>query len=157
MLIGVIADTHGLLRPQVFDVFSGVDRILHAGDIGRDEGILTELGALAPVDAVYGNTDGFPLSERLPEWQILTFGRVRVFLTHICGGPARFRLDWPGIGEIEAAVFGHSHKPLVQRENGILFLNPGSAGPKRFSLPISVGLLRIEGSRVDGEIVPLAG
>ncbi len=155
MLIGVISDTHGLLRPEVFDVFAGVDRILHAGDVGRDDGLLIELAALAPVDAVHGNTDGFPLRQKLPESRTLDLQGVVVFLAHICGGPTQLRRHWPKLGKIDVVVFGHTHKPLNQWDNGVLFFNPGSAGPRRFSLPISLGLLRIETSRVEGQIVIL--
>ncbi len=155
MLIGVISDTHGLLRPRVFDVFAGVDRILHAGDVGRDEGLLIELAALAPVDAVHGNTDRFPLCQKLPESLTLELEGVTLFLAHICGGPAQFRLHWPALGKIDVVVFGHTHKPFKQWDNGVLFFNPGAAGPRRFSLPVSVGILRLEAGRVNGEIITL--
>ena len=152
--IGVISDTHGLLRPSVLERFAGVHRILHAGDVGNPD-ILTQLETVAPVTAVCGNVDGFPLRERLPESRTLELGEIQAFLTHIGGRPAEMRALYPEIQGAGLVVFGHSHQPHQERHGPTLFFNPGSAGPRRFSLPVTVGLVEVQGSEVAAELIHL--
>ena len=154
MLVGVISDTHGLLRPQVFDLFQDVETIIHAGDIG-DQNILSDLRTLAPVQAVCGNTDGFPLAEQFPPKRSFQLEDVKVFLTHIGGNPQQMRSLYPEIEDSDLVIFGHSHKPLHVQDGKILFFNPGSAGPVRFSLPVTLGKIRIEKSSIAAEIVEI--
>ena len=145
MRVGILSDTHGLLDSRVLEIFRGVERILHAGDVG-DETILVELGALAPVTAVAGNVDTFPLAERLRETEILQCASQRVLLTHQVGkvgkpSPAlleRLREERPTL-----VVFGHTHAPFYGEIEGVRYLNPGAAGPRRFALPRTVALLEI--------------
>ena len=150
VLIGLISDTHGLVRPKVFDALSGVDHILHAGDVG--EGVLVELQAIAPVRAVFGNTDppdtpGLVDSLRL-EFEGLT---VHVSHGHELGSPTAGKLLQHY--DADVIVYGHTHKPLVERRGRQLIVNPGAAGPRRFNLKPSVARLRIDNGRADGEIV----
>ncbi|RPJ80316.1 MAG: metallophosphoesterase [Acidobacteria bacterium] len=154
MIVGVISDTHNLLRPQVFDVFAGVDRIIHAGDIGTGD-ILVELETIAPVHAVYGNTDRFPLVERLKDKEQLTLGEVRVFVTHIGGKPKEMRRFFPEVAHSDVVIFGHSHRPLHVVDDNVIFFNPGSAGPRRFSLPVTVGKIEINDGKIKAQIVEL--
>jgi putative phosphoesterase len=138
--IGVISDTHGLLRPEVFHAFEGVDHILHAGDIG-DEDVLIELRAIAPVTAVAGNVDGFRCGDAREEARV-ELGGLRFYLTHILDRPARPRPEVREALREQAAdvvVFGHSHLPHDERRDGVWFFNPASAGPRRFDYPVSVG------------------
>ena len=142
MRIGVISDTHGLLRPEVFDAFAGVDHILHAGDIGSAV-VLEELRAIAPVTAVAGNVDGFRCGDA-GETARVTLGGLRFFLTHILDRPRRPRREW--LDELRRApadlvVFGHSHLPHDELIEGVRYLNPASAGPRRFDYPVSVALI----------------
>jgi uncharacterized protein len=154
MLIGLIADTHGLMRPDVASAFAGVDRILHAGDVGGRD-VLWELGQIAPVDAVLGNTDPFELM--LPPVFTDDIGDLVVTLTHghALGSPRPDALArrYPAADVI---VFGHTHQPLVERVGRALVINPGAAGPRRFKLAPSVARLRIEDGKADVEIVSLA-
>lgn len=154
MILGVISDTHNLLRPEVFDVFAGVDRIIHAGDIGSAD-ILVQLEAIAPVDAVYGNTDRFPLIESLKDRQELTLGDSRVFVTHIGGKPKEMRRFYPEVALANLVIFGHSHRPSHLVDDGVIFFNPGAAGPRRFSLPVTVGKIEIKDGEIKAEIVQL--
>ncbi|HJU90841.1 MAG TPA: metallophosphoesterase family protein [Gemmatimonadaceae bacterium] len=152
-LIGLISDTHGLLRPDVHDVFTGVELILHAGDVGGDE-ILDELGLIAPVMAVYGNTD--PVDHpRLSAGIRRQIDGVSIHVSHGhevgSPNPARLLARY----EEQVLVFGHTHKPIVTRSESRLVVNPGAAGPRRFDLAPSVGLLRIRSGVPDVEIVPL--
>jgi uncharacterized protein len=155
LILGLISDTHGLLRPEVFRVFEGVDRILHAGDVG-DPDILDELGAIAPVQAVWGNTDYGELRTRLPERVDVELDGVSVRLIHgqQFGSPTGVRVATanPEVGMI---VFGHSHTPEIQRLGNVLAVNPGSAGPARFSLPITVGIAEIQEAQVEARLVEL--
>jgi hypothetical protein len=154
VIVGVISDTHNLLRPQVFDVFAGVDRIIHAGDVGSGD-ILVELETIAPVHAVYGNTDRFLLMERLKDKEELSFGSVRVFVTHIGGKPKEMRRFYPEVAQANVVIFGHSHRPLHLIDDGVIFFNPGSAGPRRFSLPVTVGKIEINDGKIEARIVEL--
>ncbi len=151
MLIGLISDTHGQLRPGVLEQFAKVELILHAGDIG-DEDILTELESIAPVHAVVGNTDGSPLTQRLPEVQELTLHGHRVVVTHghLLGSPTPESLC-AAHPNADIIVYGHTHKPYVGRFNGTLVVNPGAAGPARFRLKPSIATL--EWNRFSEEIV----
>jgi uncharacterized protein len=148
--VGLIADTHGLLRPEAKAFLRGADYIIHAGDIG-DGAILDELRAISRVCAVRGNNDEGPWAERLPETETLRLGSVGVYVIHDLGG---LRIDPAALGA-QVVVSGHSHKPSLERRQGVLFLNPGSAGPRRFRLPIALGELCIEGSSVSARLVEL--
>jgi len=157
MRLGVIADTHGLLRPAVFDVFAEVDHILHAGDVGSDE-ILIELQALAPVTAVYGNTDGFDVRRRCP--QVATVELDGLYLTVTHGDqfgtptPDILRAAFP---DADVIVFGHTHRPLLEMvDKTVTVMNPGSAGPRRFDILPSVGIMELEpGIPPRARLVPL--
>ncbi len=157
MRLGVISDTHGLLRPEVFDVFSGVDHILHAGDVGSAS-LLTDLEAIAPVTAVYGNTDGWDLRERLPQVAALELDGFNVVVTHGdqlgVPNPARLHAAYP---DAEILIFGHTHRPMLTLVDVVVtVMNPGGAGPRRFDLPASVGILELEaGIPPRGRLVPL--
>jgi uncharacterized protein len=155
--LGVISDTHGLLRPEVFDVFAEVDHILHGGDVGRPA-ILDELGTLAPVTAVYGNTDGGDIRTRLPQVATIELDGFTIVVTHgdQFGSPTpeRVQAAFPGA---EIIVYGHTHRPLLTLVDVVVtVMNPGGAGPRRFSLPPSVGILELEpGIPPRGRLVPL--
>jgi uncharacterized protein len=127
-----------------------VERILHAGDIG-DEGILAELSRLAPVTAVVGNNDHGPWTRSLATTEEVRVGSVTILVTHI---RAQLAIDPETVGA-SVVVYGHSHRPESVRQGRVLFFNPGSAGPRRFKLPVTVGRLRVRGRRVEGEIIPL--
>ena len=145
-----MSDTHGLLRPQALARLRGVDRIVHAGDIGDPE-ILLALAAVAPVTAVRGNNDRGAWARALPESAVLAVGPVRLYVLHdlkTLGG----NLPAPAI---DVVIAGHSHKPSLAERDGVLFMNPGSIGPRRFTLPIAMGFLTVQGSSVRGELVYL--
>lgn len=149
-LLGVISDTHGLVRPEAVAALSGAELIVHAGDVGGAD-VLDRLGALAPVVAVRGNIDRGPWAAALPETEIVTVGGVTLYVLH---DVARLDLD-PAAAGFRAVIAGHSHRPRIEHRNGVLFLNPGSAGPRRFSLPIALARLRLRGTALDAEIVEL--
>ena len=157
MRLGVIADTHGLLRPEVFDVFRDVDHILHAGDLGPID-VLTELESLAPVTAVYGNTDGPEVRSRLLQVAQIELDGFRIVVTHgdQLGSPTPDKLH-AAFPEAEILVFGHTHRPLLTLVDVVVTaINPGGAGPRRFGLPPSVGILELEpGIPPRGRLVPL--
>ena len=157
MLVGIISDTHGLLRPQVFTAFEGVDHILHAGDVG-DPNILIALEAVAPVTAVWGNTDEWEIRERVPEVARLSLAGIAAVVVHgqQFGTPTPKRVA-AAHQDAGLIVFGHSHVPLIERVGETLAVNPGSAGPKRFNLPTTVALATIEGGKVEARLVPLLG
>ena len=145
MRIGVISDTHGLLRPEVFDVFRKVDHILHGGDVGNQE-ILIELEALAPVTAVFGNTDGMELRARLPAVARVVLEDFDIVVTHGdqfgSPEPARLVTEFP---DADIVVYGHTHRPLLELvRDSITVMNPGGAGPRRFDLRPSVGIMELE-------------
>lgn len=148
--IGVISDRHGLLRPEAVAALRGVERIVHAGDIGSPD-VLRALAEVAPVTAVRGNNDRGPWAEALRATEVVEVGEARLYLLHDVG---ELDLD-PRAAGFAAVVFGHSHKPRQEQRDGVLFFNPGSAGPRRFTLPVSVGRLRVAGGRVRGELVSL--
>jgi uncharacterized protein len=136
--VGLISDTHGLLRPEATAFLRGCSHIVHGGDIGN-AGVLQELAALAPVTAVRGNNDVGPWAESIRETESLVIGGVRLYALHDL---ARLDLE-PAAAGVRVVISGHSHKPSVAERGGVLFVNPGSAGPRRFKLPISVGELVI--------------
>ena len=147
--IGLISDTHGLLRPEALAALRGSDFIVHAGDIG--EGVLETLATLAPVAAVRGNNDRAPWAERLAPTQRLRLGEVTL---HVLHDLAELDID-PGAADVDVIVTGHSHRPVIERRGGVLYVNPGSAGPVRFRLPVSVALLQVTGRDVAARIVEL--
>jgi len=148
--IGVISDTHGLLRPEACRALAGVDHILHAGDIG-DATLLESLARLAPVTAVSGNNDHGPWARRLPQTAQVRLGGVTIVMTHIL---ASLDVDPADLGA-SVVVYGHSHRPEKIRRGGVLYLNPGSAGPRRFKLPVSIARLDVAAGRVRARLVPL--
>jgi uncharacterized protein len=148
--IGVISDTHGLLRPEALAALQGSDFIIHAGDVG-DPDVLKHLERIAPVTAIRGNVDVAHWARHLPDTAVFRQSGIAIYLIH--DGQ---QLDISPQREGYAAVIcGHSHKPMNEMQNGVLFFNPGSAGPRRFNLPVSLGRLQIEGGRLSGEIVLL--
>jgi hypothetical protein len=155
--LGVIADTHGLLRPEVLGVFRDVDHILHAGDVGPLD-LLAELEALAPVTAVYGNTDGWDVRARLPAVARVELDGFRVVVTHgdQLGMPTPEKLQ-AAFPDAEILVFGHTHRPVLTLVDVVVtVMNPGGAGPRRFDLLPSVGILELEpGIPPRGRLVPL--
>jgi putative phosphoesterase len=149
--IGVISDTHGLLRAEARAFLAGCDYIIHGGDVGG-AAILEDLEALAPVIAVRGNNDGESWAKGLRETELIRLGGIFVYVIHDL---SQLDIDPAPLG-IRAIVSGHSHKPLIEERAGILYINPGSCGPRRFKLPISIGELRVEGGNVSARIVELA-
>jgi hypothetical protein len=151
MKIGVVSDTHGLYRPQIAKALAGVERILHLGDVGKPS-VLQELAKIAPVTAVRGNVDTEGPCAELPETDVVMLAERYVYMLHNLDS---LHLD-PAAGKFAAVLFGHSHVPNFYTRRGVLYFNPGSCGPRRFNLPITVGLLTVSG---DGEftarIVPL--
>ena len=147
--IGLISDTHGLLRAEAADVLRGSDFIVHAGDIG--EGVLEPLSTIAPVTAVRGNNDCAPWGARLNETERLRFGEITLLVLHDLADLATA----PKAAGVDVVVTGHSHRPKIEHRDGVLYVNPGSAGPRRFSLPISVAVMQIVGRDVNVRIVEL--
>jgi putative phosphoesterase len=150
MLIGVISDTHGLLRPEAVEALAGSDLILHAGDVG-EAGILEKLAKIAPVIAVRGNVDSGAWSARLRDRERIECQGALLYMLHDVN---MLDLD-PAAAGIHAVISGHSHKPVLQKRDGVLYLNPGSAGPRRFKLPVALARLRIEDSKLAAEQVLL--
>ena len=150
VILGVISDTHGLLRPEAVEALRGSDRILHAGDVGASE-ILEALAQIAPLTAVRGNVDSEPWARALPETEVVEAGGVCVYILHSLG-PLDLKPEAAGF---RVVVYGHSHQPKIEEKNGVLYFNPGSAGPRRSNLPVSVGRLVIEAGRVRAELVEL--
>lgn len=145
--IGLISDTHGLLRPEALAWLAGSDRIVHAGDIGKPE-ILQQLAGIAPVVAVRGNNDEGAWAESLDATRVERFGDIDILVIHDL---AELDVD-PRAAGVRAVVSGHSHAPKVHERDGVLYVNPGSAGPRRFKLPISLGELLIEGSSITANL-----
>lgn len=145
--VGLISDTHGLLREEATEFLRGSDFVIHAGDIG-DSQVLRELSAIAPVTAVRGNNDQDAWAEPIPETAVLQVGEVSVYVLH---NLAELDLD-PAAAGFQVIVSGHSHKPSVERRDGVLYVNPGSAGPRRFKLPVSVAELEIAGASVKARL-----
>ena len=150
MLIGVLSDTHGLLRPELLPALVGVDHILHAGDVG-DPAILTELSRIAPVTAIRGNIDTHGPNSLLPTTEAIELAGCLIYMLHSLDD-----LDLnPQAAGIGVVLYGHSHQPSTELRNGVLYLNPGSAGPRRFNLPITYALLRVHNSQPQAEILHL--
>jgi len=145
MRIGVVSDTHGLLRPEVATALAGVERILHLGDVGKAS-VLKALEEIAPVTAVRGNVDRDGVCGRLPETEVLLLEGCYIYMLHDL---KTLHLD-PAAGKFAAVLFGHTHVPNFYRKKGVLYFNPGSCGPRRFELPVAVGVLTIG---ADGELV----
>ena len=148
--VGLISDTHGLLRPEAVAFLRGSDVIIHAGDIG-DANVLRELNDLAPVTTVRGNNDKGLWAKAIAESQVLQVADVFIYIIH---DVAELDLD-PAAAGFQVVVSGHSHKPVTQTRNGVLYVNPGSAGPRRFSLPVAVAELEIAGLSVKANVVEL--
>ena len=148
--IGVVSDTHGLVRPGLLQAFSGVEMIIHAGDIGGP-GVLRVLRAHAPVVAVRGNMDGGPWARGLPETEVVDIDGSLFYVLH---DDNEIDLD-PAAAGFRAVISGHSHRPSLCRRNGVLFLNPGSAGARRFRLPVSAAMLHLNGESLRVELIEL--
>jgi len=149
--VGVISDTHGLLRPQAIAALRGSDYIIHARDVG-DPAILTELSGIAPITAVRGNVDRERWARDLPATNVLQLNGVAIYVLHDL---AELDLD-PRSANFAAVIFGHSHRPSQEMRNGVLFFNPGAAGPRRFTLPVTIGRLGVGSAAVSGEILTLS-
>jgi hypothetical protein len=149
-LVGVVSDTHGLLRPEVLQVFKDVSLILHAGDIGGPE-VLDDLRGLAPVIAVRGNNDIGKWARRMPKSKEALVGAVSIYMLHDL---KEMRVK-PSSDDFQVVVSGHSHRPCVDHREGVLFVNPGSAGPRRFKLPVSVARMIVQGTNVQAELIEL--
>jgi putative phosphoesterase len=150
MIIGVISDTHGLLRPEAVAAVADSDLIIHAGDVG-DPAILDRLNAIAPVTAVRGNVDTGTWARKLPQTNVLEVEGCTIYVLHILD-----QLDLkPEAAGFSAVIYGHSHKPHQETKNGVLYFNPGSAGPRRFNLPISVGRLSLQSGRILAKLIEL--
>ena len=149
--VGLISDTHGLLRPQAVEFLQGSDLIVHGGDI-CDAALLTALAAIAPVIAVRGNNDHGAWAERLRESELFQVGSAFIYAIHDL---AAIDIE-PHAAGVQVVVAGHPHQPSIRRDDGVLYVNPGSAGPRRFKLPISIGELTIDGAAVSARTVELA-
>ena len=150
LVIGVISDTHGLLRPEALDAMRGSKHIIHAGDIGAPE-ILNQLAAIAPVTAIRGNVDRDAWARKLPETEVVEVAGISIYVLHDLA-----KLDLkPEAAGFDVVISGHSHIAKQETREGVLYLNPGSAGPRRFKLPVSVGSLIVEGDTIRGEIVAI--
>ncbi|HEX8119060.1 MAG TPA: metallophosphoesterase family protein [Pyrinomonadaceae bacterium] len=148
--VGVISDTHGLVRPEALEALKGSELIVHAGDVGAP-GVLEELGRVAPVLAVRGNNDRGAWAEQLPLYDAFEVGGAFVYVLHDLK-----ELDIePAAAGFRVVVSGHSHKPLIEERRGVLYLNPGSAGPRRFKLPVTLARLKLNGPDASAEIVNL--
>ena len=147
LIVGIISDTHSLLRPQALDALRGCDLIIHAGDVGKGE-ILEALRALAPTFAVRGNIDTAGAAAQLPASELVEVGSLLFYVLHEI---AELDLDPPTAG-FAAVVYGHSHKPSIETRDGVLYLNPGSAGPRRFKLPVTVGRLHLSSGSLRAEL-----
>ena len=151
MRIGVVSDTHGLLRPEVAPALAGVERLLHLGDVGKAS-ILKDLGKIAPVTAIRGNIDREGPCSELPETEVVLIEGRYVYMLHDL---KTLHLD-PAAGKFAAVLYGHSHVPNFFKKKGVLYFNPGSCGPRRFELPVTVGLLTVgEDGELEAEVVPL--
>ena len=149
--IGLISDTHGLVREEAVAVLKGCQHILHAGDIDTPE-VIARLRQIAPLTVVRGNNDRGSWARDIPVYEVVEFGAVSVYLRH---DEAELDID-PKAAGFQVMMFGHSHRPSIERREGVLFVNPGSAGPRRFKLPIAVGELLIRDDQVEARIIELA-
>jgi len=148
--IGLISDTHGLLRPEAVSFLKGSDFIVHGGDIGN-AGILEALAAIAPLTIVRGNNDREPWADAIAETELVKFGGVHLYAIHDL---AQLDID-PSAAGVRVVISGHSHKPKVEERDGVLYVNPGSAGPRRFKLPISIAELVVDGASVTARVVSI--
>jgi putative phosphoesterase len=147
MRIGIISDTHGLLRPEALELLRGSEHIIHAGDIGAPE-IVGELEKIAPVTAIRGNVDTQAWARRFAETEVVELSKVFLYVIHDVNA-----IDLnPKAAGFAAVISGHSHKPKQEVKDGVLYFNPGSAGPRRFKLPISVGKLEISATGIQGSL-----
>lgn len=149
--VGLISDTHGLVREEAVAVLKGCQHILHAGDIDSPD-VISRLRQVAPVTVVRGNNDRGPWARKIPVYEVVEFGAVSVYVRH---DESELDID-PKAAGLQVVMFGHSHQPKVEHRDGVLFVNPGSAGPRRFKLPIAVGELLIAGDQVSARIIELA-
>ncbi len=149
ILVGVISDTHGLLRPEAVAALRGSQLIIHAGDVGSPD-ILAQLGALAPTYAVRGNVDTQAWAAKLPATEAVEVGQLHIWVLHIIAD-----LDIDPAAGFAAVIYGHSHKPSIEWRDGVLYLNPGSAGPRRFRLPVTMARLQVTGRSLRPEIIEL--
>lgn len=148
MIVGVISDTHGLLRAEAFELLRGSEHIIHAGDIGSPE-IIPALEKIAPVTAIRGNVDTQSWARSFPETEVVELGGLHIYIIHDVNA-----LDLnPKAAGFAAVISGHSHRPKQENKDGVLYFNPGSAGPLRFNLPITVGRIAISGSNLSGDIL----
>jgi hypothetical protein len=150
IIVGIISDTHGLIRPEAIEALHGSDLIIHAGDLGKPE-VIAALRAVAPTFVVRGNIDKGGWADALPVTELVEVGELRFFVLHDI---SQLDLD-PAAAGFAAVVFGHSHAPSIETRNGVLFLNPGSAGPRRFNLPVALARVRVSGREVRPQIVEL--
>ena len=149
-IVGIISDTHGLLRPEAIEALEGADLIVHAGDVGRPD-ILPALRSVAPVFAVRGNVDRGAWARELPETEVVEVDAVKLYVIHDLSA-----LDvYPETAGFDVVISGHSHRSSVRSHDGVLFLNPGSAGPRRFRLPVTVARMRVCGRSVKAKVVDL--
>lgn len=150
-LIGIISDTHGLVRPQAIDALKGVEMILHAGDVGNAQ-VLETLNEIAPVVAVRGNNDKGDWAESLPDWEVVEVGDISIYMLH---DVKEIDISPSGAG-FQVVVSGHSHKPSVAEQRGVLYVNPGSVGPRRFTLPVTLAHLHVNGAKTQAKIIELS-
>ena len=150
IIVGIISDTHGLMRPQAVAALRGCDLIIHAGDVGNPD-VVKELAGIAPTHVVRGNIDTGDWAAGLPMTELVEVGERRFFVLHQI---AQLDFEPADIG-FAAVVFGHSHQPLIETRQGVMFLNPGSAGPRRFRLPVTLARVGVSGERMRPEIVEL--
>lgn len=150
MLIGIISDTHGLLRPEALTALDGSDHVIHAGDIG-DPIILNKLAEIGPLTAIRGNVDREAWAGKMPATNVLEAGGISIYVLHNLQD-----LDLnPAAAGFAVVISGHSHVPKQEQRNGVLYFNPGSAGPRRFQLPVTIGRLKVKGGKVSAEIIEL--
>jgi|SRR5580698_6691504 len=149
--VGVISDTHGLFRPEARAFLAGCDYIIHGGDVSRAQ-ILEELGLMAPLIVVKGNNDTQPWAARLRDTELIRVGNIFVYVIH---NLADLDID-PAAAGVRVVISGHSHKPQIDERGGILYVNPGSCGPRRFKLPVSAGEISVSGSAVRARLINLA-
>jgi putative phosphoesterase len=149
-VVGVISDTHGLVRPEAERALQGCDSIIHAGDVGGNE-VIAKLRRIAPVVAVRGNMDRGAWATHLPRTKAVEVGDCLLYVLHEL---MALDLD-PVAAGVHAVIFGHTHRPRIERQDGVLFFNPGSAGPRRYAIPASVGRIRISGTDLEPEVIDL--
>jgi len=150
VLLGVISDTHGLLRPEAVEALRGSQHIIHAGDVGAPE-LLDQLAEIAPVTAIRGNVDRELWARKLPETEVVELAGISIYVLHDL---AQLDLN-PKAAHFDVVISGHSHVPKRETRDGVLYFNPGSAGPRRFKLPVTIGKLKIEAGKVEAQIIVL--